>query len=447
MSEFPTDFVWGVSTAAYQIEGAWNEDGKGPSIWDTFTHTPGRVARGENGDVACDHYHRYRDDVALMAELGVRAYRFSVSWPRWMPSGRGGVNPRGRAFYDRLVDAVLARGIDPWLCLYHWDLPQALQDAGGWASREVAERFAEYAASVVDALGDRVRHVAMLNEPNSVAVLGHLLGVHAPGLTDLEAFARATHHLNLATGLGIAAVRAVRADVRLGTVVHVQPVVPDSDQGDDQLAAALLDAVWNKNHIDPLVDARYPEVTAAMIDRYVSDGDLERINQPIDWFGLNLYTHHRVSADRGSLVGLRLVDPPDHAETTAMGWEVAPEALFQQLVELRDRLGAVPIFVTENGAAFNDVLEQDGRVHDRRRIDFLTRYLREAARARAVGVDVRGYFVWTLLDNFEWHEGFGKRFGLVHVDFETQVRRPKDSFWWYRDLIASGALPEPGSAG
>jgi beta-glucosidase len=447
MRDFPTDFVWGVSSAAYQIEGAWAEDGKGPSIWDTFSHTPGRVANGHTGDVACDHYHRYREDVDLLAGLGVGAYRFSVSWPRWLPEGRGRVNRAGRDFYDQLVDEVLGRGIEPWLCLYHWDLPQALQDEGGWEARDTALHYADYAASVLSVLGDRVRRVAMFNEPNAAAVAGYLLGIQAPGTSDLTSFVAASHHLNLATGLGMQRLRSERSGLELGTIVNLQPIVPERDDEEEDLrAAAVLDAFWNGHHLDPLLYGRYPELTAGMFEDVIREGDLETIAQPLDWFGLNHYSHHRVSADPASLYGLALVPPSDDAETTAMGWEVVPDALFDQLVALREKLGGVPIYVTENGAAFRDRVTAGGEVHDEARIDYLARYLRAVARARDAGVDVRGYFVWTLLDNFEWHEGYAKRFGLVRVDFETLERRPKASYDWYRRLIETRRIDDAAEA-
>ena len=446
MTDFPADFVWGVSSAAYQIEGAWAEDGKGPSIWDTFSHTPGRVARGDTGDVACDHYHRYREDVELLAGLGVGAYRFSVSWPRWLPEGRGRVNRAGRDFYDELVDELLDRGIEPWLCLYHWDLPQALQDAGGWEARDTALHYADYAASVLSVLGDRVRRVAMFNEPNAAAVAGYLLGIQAPGTSDLTSFVAASHHLNLATGLGLQRLRSERSGLELGTIVNLQPIVPEREDEEDRRAAAVLDAFWNAHHVDPLLYGRYPELTAGMFDDVIRDGDLETIAQPLDWFGLNHYSHHRVAADPASLYGLALVPPSDDAETTAMGWEVVPDALFDQLVALREKLGGVPIYVTENGAAFRDRVDDRGEVHDQARIDYLARYLRAVARARDAGVDVRGYFVWTLLDNFEWHEGYAKRFGLVRVDFETQERRPKASYDWYRRMIETRKIEDAAEA-
>ncbi len=438
---FPPDFVWGVSTAAYQIEGGATSDGRGPSIWDTFSHTPGRVANGDTGDVACDHYHRWVDDLDLVQALGVGAYRFSVSWSRWLPDGRGRVNRAGASFYDRLVDGLLERGVEPWLCLYHWDLPQALQDEGGWADRDVVEWFGDYAASVMGALGDRVAHVAMLNEPNVAGLLGHLLGVHAPGQTDLATYAAATHHLNLATGHALRRLRSERSSWRLGTILNLQPVVPEGDGEDDAAASDLLDAAWNGNHLEPLVAGRYPAVMEAILAGAVRDGDMERIRQPLDWFGLNMYSQLRVAADPASLIGLRLVDPPDEVETTAMGWEVAPKALSFQLSDVKARLGDVPIVVTENGAAYRDRPDPDLEVDDLRRTRYLESHVREVEAARAAGVDVRGYFVWSLLDNFEWHEGYAKRFGLVYVDYATQRRVPKRSYRWYQRLVRDGVVP------
>jgi beta-glucosidase len=434
MVQFPEEFVWGVSTAAYQIEGAVREGGRGDSIWDTFSHTPGKTAGGDTGDVACDHYHRYREDVALMADLGVQAYRFSVAWPRIFPTGKGRPNRKGLDFYGRLVDALLERGIAPWVCFYHWDLPQALEDGGGWTVRDTVHRFSDYAEVVADHLGDRVRHFLMLNEPSIVALLGHLLGMHAPGRADISSYAAATHHLNLATGQTIARLRET-GEWQLGTVLNLEPV---HGQGDDEQArkvVALYDAFRNRNYADPLLFGRYPEVSSQLMQAHLRDGDLEAIRQPLDMLGLNLYGRVRVAPDEGSLFGFRQLDPPSGAPLTAMNWEVYPNALYEQLVELKERYGNPPVYITENGAAFADRTGPGGSVHDPRRIRYLARYLAAARRAMDEGADVRGYFVWSLLDNFEWAEGYDKRFGLVYVDYQTQKRTPKSSFEWYRQAI------------
>lgn len=441
MREFPSDFVWGLSTSAYQIEGAPATGGKGPSIWDAFVRRPHAVAHGGTGDVAIDHLARLDEDVALLAASGAGAYRFSVAWSRWFPDGDGRAAAAGRAAYDRLVDRLLAAGLAPWPCLYHWDLPEALQRRGGWSDRGTVDRFVDYAAAVVATLGDRVGHVAVLNEPNVHALLGHLLGVHAPGVADVHAYAAAVHHQNLATARTLDRLRADGARPRLGTILNLQPVLPASDAAADREAAVLLDAVWNGHALDPWSRGRYPDATAALLERVVRAGDLEQLRRPLDWLGLNLYTRHRVAADPTSLVGVRLVGPPAGAPTTASGWEVAPDALLDQLRLLHRALPGVPLYVTENGAAFDEAPGPDGAVDDLPRIRYLHEHVGRVARARAEGVDVRGYFVWTPWDAFEWADGYDLRFGLVHVDRATLARTPKRSFAWYRRLATEGTRP------
>ena len=437
---FPEDFVWGVSTASYQIEGAWDEDGKGRSIWDTFSHTPGKIKEGHTGDEACDHYHRYGEDIDLMKALGVNAYRFSTSWPRLFPEGSGRPNRQGRDFYDKLIDALLAANITPWLCLNHWDLPQALQDKGGWTERDITYWFADYAAYTAEQYGDRVQYFAMHNEPNVVALVGHLLGIHAPGMQDISAYAASVHHLNLAQGAALARLREMNSGWQLGTVINLQPVHPNNDTEEDVQAAALFDAVWNRNFSDPLFKGRYPEQTQNLIDPFIQDGDLDQIMQPLDFFGLNLYSRSLIQADN-SLLGMGQAPPPEDAELTDMGWEVFPDALYEQLIKLKNDYGNPDIYVTENGAAFPDTLTDEG-VDDPKRIDYYRRYLAAANRALDEGVNLKGYFAWTLLDNFEWVEGYTKRFGLVHVDFKTQKRTPKRSFEWFQEVISQGELPD-----
>ena len=437
---FPEDFVWGVSTASYQIEGAWDQDGKGRSIWDTFSHTPGKIKEGHTGDEACDHYHRYGEDIDLMKALGVNAYRFSTSWPRLLPQGSGRPNRQGRDFYDKLIDDLLETNITPWLCLNHWDLPQALQDKGGWTERDITYWFADYAAYTAEQYSDRVQHFAMHNEPNVVALVGHLLGIHAPGMQDISAYAASVHHLNLAQGAALARLREMNSGWQLGTVINLQPVHPKDDTEEDAQAAALFDAVWNRNFSDPLFKGRYPEQTQGLIDPFIQDGDLEQIQQPLDFFGLNLYSRSLVQADN-SLLRVGQAPPPENAELTDMGWEVYPDALYEQLIKLKNDYGNPDIYVTENGAAFPDILTDKG-VDDPKRIDYYRRYLAAANRALDEGVNLKGYFAWTLLDNFEWAEGYTKRFGLVHVDFKTQKRTPKWSFEWFQEVISQGEVPE-----
>ena len=440
--EFPSDFVWGASTAAYQIEGAWNLDGKGESIWDHFTHHSSKVAGGDTGDVACDHYHLYKNDVALMKDLGLDASRFSTAWTRLFPEGRGKVNAAGRDFYDSLVDELLKHNLEPWLCFYHWDLPQALQDKGGWANRDTVHYFSDYAAFMAEHYGDRVQHFVVMNEPNAVALLGHLFGIHAPGKTDLMAYAAATHHLNLATGETLQRLKSEQERWQLGTVLNLQPVHPKTDSEQDAQAAALFDAAANRNYLDPLLKGEYPELTRGMLEAYIQSDDLKIIHQPLDFLGMNLYTRLLVQADPKSLDGMNQADPPDDAERTDMGWEVYPDALYEQLTDLKDNYGNPTVYVTENGAAFPDVLE-NGQVHDKARMRYLAAHLAALHRALEDGVNVKGYFVWSLLDNFEWAEGYEKRFGTVFVDYATQERYPKDSYYWYQALIENNGFDLP----
>ncbi|MFG1942274.1 GH1 family beta-glucosidase [Nonomuraea sp. NPDC048826] len=454
---FPENFVWGAATASYQIEGAVKEDGRGQSIWDTFSHAPGNVADGDTGDVACDHYHRYRDDVGLMRELGLAAYRFSVAWPRVQPDGRGPANPRGLAFYDRLVDELLEAGIAPYLTLYHWDLPQALEDRGGWTDRDTAYRFAEYAAVVHERLGDRVRDWATLNEPWVAAFLGYGNGVHAPGRRNPADALRSAHHLLLGHGLAAAGLREAGA-AGIMLVVNSSPVLTPAQVNDpaavpgeaDAAAVDRVHALLTRQFLDPAVYGRYPEEVLAAAGRnggtgHILDGDLELINAPIDLIGINYYNPCVVEAGPGlpadaawpGSEDIRFA--PADAPVTAMGWPIVPDGLSRLLVRLSEDYPDVGLMVTENGAAFDDVVE-DGRVHDADRVAFLRGHLREVGRAIEAGADLRGYLVWSLLDNFEWAEGYRRRFGIVHVDYATQARVLKDSALWYRDVIAANRL-------
>ena len=425
---FPADFVWGASTSSYQIEGAVDADGRGKSIWDVFSHTPGRVKGGDTGDVAADHYHRWRDDIELLARGGFTAYRFSTAWPRILPAGAGAVEPRGLDFYERLVDGLLARGVTPWLCLYHWDLPQALQDAGGWLNRDIAEKFADYARVVAARLGDRVKRWAMFNEANVHALFGHGIGSHAPGLTGLPNMLAAMHHQNLAQGRALQALRAEHRGLRLGTVISLQPVRPSSDRDQDARAAVRFDAMWNGAGLDPLLKGAYPAAVATDFAPLIAGGDLAAMQQPIDYLGVNYYAPMYVADAPQSLFGAWFGVVPNGTPLTAMGWPVVPDGLAEELVALRDRYGDPELYVTENGACYDDVVGGDGIVHDEGRIAFLRDHLAAARRALAAGVKVRGYFVWSLLDNFEWGEGFSRRFGVVRVDFATLERTPKASF-------------------
>ncbi|HYO56953.1 GH1 family beta-glucosidase [Archangium sp.] len=430
---FPKDFQWGVATSAYQVEGAAHEDGRGPSIWDTFSHTPGKVAEGHTGDVACDHYHRLEEDLDLLAALGVNAYRFSVAWPRILPSGRSPTNPKGLDFYDRLLDALCARGIQPHLTLYHWDLPQRLQDEGGWGHRDTIQHFADYAEVVARRLGDRVASICTLNEPWVVATLGHEKGIFAPGLTDRWLAAQVSHHLLMAHGLAVKAMRALVPRVQLGIVLNLAPSDPARENAADRAKAHLEDGLLVRWYMDPLFRGRYPQ---DVLEHLGTDGpdvkleELTLIREPLDFLGINYYTRNFIHAEDPN------AKAPGKMGFTDMGWEVYPQGLTDLLLRLARDYSLPPLYITENGAAFVDRLEGD-TVHDPERVSYLEQHIAAMSAARDQGVDIRGYFAWSFLDNFEWASGYQKRFGLVYVDFDTQRRVLKDSARWYRDFIAS----------
>lgn len=433
-SPFPADFLWGASTSAYQIEGALTADGRGPDIWDTFTRRGG-ITDGTTAARACEHYTRYAEDVALMRAAHFNAYRFSVAWPRIVPAGTGAVNGKGLDFYDRLVDRLLAAGIRPLACLYHWDLPQPLQDKGGWQGREIVGPFTDYARIVAARLGDRVKDWMMLNEPNVVSIFGYGLGEHAPGLKLGETgILRALHHQNLAQGAALRALRADRADLRLGTVTSVQPCRPETATDADRAAAIRWDAVWNRVAVDGLLRGQVPDILAEPMDGIVQPGDLAAIRFPVDLLGINYYSRCTMRHDpaRPFQAGWGAAPTDRH---TAMGWPVEPEGLYEILMEFKALYGNPPVFVAENGAAYDDVVAADGQVHDPERTRFLQDHAAQVGRALADGADVRGYLAWSLLDNFEWAFGLSKRFGLVRVDYDSQKRTPKDSFRWYADFI------------
>jgi beta-glucosidase len=456
---FPADFLWGAATAAYQIEGAVDEDGRGPSIWDTFSHAPGNVLHGDTGDIACDHYHRLEEDLDLMASLGLRAYRFSVAWPRIQPEGSGPANRKGLDFYRRLVEGLLERNIAPMLTLYHWDLPQALEDRGGWTNRETSERFAEYAAHVHGELADSVAAWITLNEPWVSAWLGHAYGIHAPGHNDAAEAIAATHHLLLGHGLALEAMRS-GGDNRLGITLNLSPVRPASADPADAEAARRVDGNANRLYLDPLFRGAYPEdmlqhYRAVSDLRFVRDGDLEKISAPLDFLGVNYYMRHTVRDEAGGgasklPTAMRFADLgaetvlPEGVETTAMGWPIEPDGLTELLVRLDEEYTKLPLYITENGAAFHDYADPEGGVDDEERVAYLDAHFRAAHAAIERGVNLRGYFVWSLLDNFEWAEGYSKRFGVVYVDYPTQRRTPKASARWYREVIRRNGLRDRG---
>ena len=453
---FPEGFLWGAATAAYQVEGAVREDGRGSSIWDTFSHTPGNVLHGDTGDIACDHYHRFEQDLDILASLGVRGYRFSVAWPRIQPEGSGPANQKGLDHYRRLVDGLRERDIVPMLTLYHWDLPQALEDRGGWTSRGTSERFAEYAGIVYGALSDVVPFWITLNEPWVSAWLGYGLGAHAPGYKDTGKALSATHHLLLGHGLALEGIRSLGGeDNHFGITLNLSPVGLSRDRKADLEASYRVDGQANRLYLDPLFRGGYPE---DMLDHYssessfsfVSDGDLKAISAPLDFLGVNYYRRHMVREDDAatddvfSSVRARAVIP-HAAERTAMGWPVEAGGLLELLLRLDHEYTKLPLYITENGAAFHDYADPEGGVDDEERVGYLDAHFRAAREAIEQGVNLKGYFVWSLLDNFEWAEGYSKRFGIVYVDYPTQRRIPKMSARWYSEVIRRNGLTETPS--
>jgi beta-glucosidase len=458
---FPDGFLWGTATSAYQIEGAHDEGGRAPSIWDTFARTPGRVHNGDTGDVACDSYHRLEEDVALLRQMGARAYRFSIAWPRVMPSGRGAVNPEGIAYYQRLVKLLREAGIAPMVTLYHWDLPQALHDEGGWAVRGTAHAFAEFAATMFDALGDSVPYWFTINEPWCASILSHAIGEHAPGEQDMQRAITVAHHLLLAHGLAVGEFRRRRPGGLIGMAPNVDWREPYSRHPDD-IAACERGLDWfNRWFLDPVYHGRYP---AGMQARYaelgvkppVEPGDMHTIAQAPDILGINYYSGSyakapaqplpldptaSVARQMDALRNLDTVDVPGFKQTD-IGWAIFPQGFYGVLRWLRDEYGNPPLFITENGACDNTGVGADGQVHDALRVEYMHRHVLAVHRALREGCDIRGYMAWSLMDNFEWAFGYSKRFGLVHVDFDTLKRTPKDSFHWYRQLIAdNGCRP------
>lgn len=455
---FPASFTWGTATAAYQIEGAPTEGGKGPSIWDTFSRVPGAIIDGSTGDVADDHYHRVSEDVSLMAGLGVDAYRFSIAWPRIQPTGAGPANAAGLGFYRDLAETLLSKGITPWATLYHWDLPQALEDGGGWLERDTAYRFADYAALVADELGDVVKNWITLNEPWCSAFLGYASGHHAPGRQEGSRSAHAAHHLLLGHGLAVPAIRSAVPDARVGITLNLYSVRPAGDSAADLDAARRIDGLSNRLFLDPVLTGSYPGDVledldeAAWFEENARPSDLAAIAAPIDFLGINYYSRHTTSA--GSSNGLPSQNPGSEfvefvdtgAAKTQMGWEIHPDGLIDVLEMASALAPGLPLYITENGSAYPDVVDTDGTVTDPERLDYLQSHLAACRDAIARGLPLAGYFVWSLMDNFEWAWGYTRRFGIVHVDYETQKRTPKASGLWFRDFLSASPAGEGQSS-
>jgi beta-glucosidase len=455
MRQFPHNFLWGAATAAYQVEGAASEDGRGLSIWDTFSHTPGKTDNGDTGDIACDMYHRYPADIALMKDLGIKAFRLSLSWSRLFPNGDEVREDRGFAFYDNLINELISNGITPYITLYHWDLPQALEDKGGWRSRETVDAFGKYAAAVAEHFGDRVKHFAPINEPWCVAWLGHGLGVHAPGISDRPTAFKVAHHTVIAHATAVNAMRGVRGDLKIGPVLN-QANYPADDPSDPNQAhaSAILDAVQNRWWMDAIFYGKYPQI---LVDEFGSEfldailpGDMELAQTKNDWLGINYYFDTRVGAsdsaktvefDNSAFLGLT-IDSTPKGDLTDMGWPITPDGLTNMLVRWQKEFGSrLPqIFITENGCAYPDGPDATGKINDLRRISYLDKHLNALLDAIDQGVNVGGYFQWSLLDNFEWSLGYQKRFGIVFVDYESQKRTPKESAYWYSNVIKDNSL-------
>jgi beta-glucosidase len=434
-----SEFVWGVATSSYQIEGAANEDGRGKSIWDTFCKVPGKVANFDNGDIACDHYHRYKEDLDLMKWMGVKAYRFSVAWPRVIPDGVGRVNEMGLDFYDRLIDSLLEREIAPWLTMYHWDLPEALQIRGGWNNREVVEWFGEYAEVLTSRFGDRVKNWMTLNEPLCSAWLGHLYGDMAPGIKDLQTALNVSHHLLMSHGLACQVIRSNVSEANVGIVINVTPAVPATDSQEDSNAAQLADGFDNRWFLDPVFGRTYPAdvIDALGASPEIHSGDMKLIAQDLDFLGVNFYFRQTVAADQNSKpLPIRSVNR-ENVKRTAMNWEVHPQAFEEILLRISKEYSPKAIYITENGSAWNDEVI-NGEIIDDERIDYLARHLDVMRSAKNQGAPILGYFAWSFLDNFEWAYGYEKRFGLIYVDYKTQKRTPKKSAFFYRQLLLNG---------
>lgn len=433
---FPDNFHWGVATSAFQIEGSANEDGRGPSIWDTFCRTPGKVVNGDTGDVACDHYRLFSKDIQLIKELGAKSYRFSIAWPRLMPEGKGRLNSKGLDFYNRLIDELVANDIEPFVTLYHWDLPQVLQDAGGWQNRDTLSLFAEYSALCAEEFGDLVNYWTTINEPWVIANLGYRTGEMAPGICDESAAIQVSHNLMVAHGLASDAIKACRADAKVGIVNIVFPTYGATDSPEDLDAA---DRAWKRDtawFLEPILKGRYPDCEQERMDclqKFIEPGDMKLISRPLDFLGINYYFRNVVSS-------AGLVKDIPGASYTAMDWEIFPQGLSDVLQKLNSQFALPPIYITENGAAFDDVVDASGMINDYDRIDYLHKHLEAVDSAIQSGVDVKGYFCWSFLDNFEWAFGYSKRFGIIHVDYETMKRTPKASAKWYRRVIKNNAL-------
>ena len=445
---FPKDFLWGTATASYQIEGAVNLDGKGKSIWDTFTHTSGKIKNNENGDVAVDHYHRYQEDISLMSKIKLNSYRFSIAWTRILPQGTGAINQKGLDFYSKVIDECLKNNIKPFITLYHWDLPQTLQDKGGWSNRDIVKIFADYSEIISKNYGDRCNNIITFNEPAVFSIHGYTDGYMAPGIQDLNKYFASVHNINLSHGLSVQAIRSVNPKIKLGCTLNMAPCIPASNNEDDIEAVKIFDAHWNRSYANAMYLGKYPDLIYKKIEKHVRTNDMKTIFQKNDFIGLNHYQHIRVKADknyplkaRGAFNDELPFGLAKNKNLTLMGWEIVPDAYYNQIMDLKNNYGNPNIYLTENGCAYPDKVEMDGKINDDDRIDYYKKYLGAVKKSIDDGANVKSYFAWTFMDNFEWALGFEKRFGIVHVDFKTLKRTPKKSYYFFKKLIEKNSIP------
>ena len=447
-NKFPDNFIWGAATSSYQIEGASKIDGKGKSIWDTFSHTKGKVFKNQNADIATDHYNRYKEDVALMNNIKLKAYRFSISWPRIFPNGKGKFNKKGVDFYSKLLDELLKKNIKPFITLYHWDLPQKIQNSGGWSNREITKYFTDYSYLIAKKFGDRCKNFITLNEPAVFSTFGYLDGYMAPGLKNKKKYLSCIHNINLAHGFSFKSIKSVSSNIKVGCTLNMAPCLAFSSSSKDINAKITYDTFWNRAYADPMYLGSYPKIIENKIQNLIRQNDMKIINQKNDFIGLNHYQHIRVISDKKHLLGARSVNLKElskkiniNKNLTTMNWEIVPDAYYRQIMELKNRYNNPNIHLTENGCSFSDNVNKNGKILDVKRINFLKKYLKAVHKAIKNGAKIKSYFVWSFLDNFEWALGYGKRFGIVHVDFKTLKRIPKKSYYFFGELIKKNSIP------
>ncbi len=448
MSEtFPKNFLWGAATASYQIEGAVNKDGKGRSIWDTFSHIPGKIKNNDNGDIATDHYHKYKEDISLMNNMNLGAYRFSIAWTRILPNGKGEINQKGLDFYSRLIDVLLKYNIKPFITLYHWDLPQALQNEGGWANKDISKIFSDYSQIIARKFGDRCDNFITLNEPAVFSIFGYLDGYMAPGYRNKKKYLNAMHNINLSHGRSVLAIKSISSKIKVGCTLNMAPCIPSSKKDADINATKIYDTYWNRSYADPMYLGKYPKILIKDLDGIIGQNDMNIIYQKNDFIGLNHYQQIRVKADKNNLLGARGVIKDElpfrlqkKNKLTSMNWEITPDAYYKQIMELKNKYKNPEIHLTENGCAYPDKINKYGKIQDKKRIEYMKKYLNAVKKSINDGAKVKSYFAWSFMDNFEWALGYEKRFGLVYVDFKSLKRIPKESYYFFKKIIKNNSI-------